>query len=293
MAKRGRRSESGDTLIEVLISVVVLGLASVAIMLAFATSISGSAEHRTLATFDTVLRTASEQAVSQLQQQTSSEFGTCPGTYSVNFSLGATGYTAAITQVQYWNGSSFGSTCVVNAPQLITITVTGPTGTQYSVSVVVDGPLARPVSCATTATQLVFLQIPNIGSEFAGSAFGNQPQVAIEGQNGQYVCNDLSYLTLTLNPVSAPNTNLSGCSGSELGGVVSFSGCSTIGAGTYTLTASDGSLTQTSSTFTIYAGLPTQFGLYSIDSGASYRGDRNSQRDRKGRGQLRQHRHHR
>jgi type II secretory pathway pseudopilin PulG len=258
VAKRGRRSESGDTLIEVLLAIIILGLASVAIMMAFATSISGSAEHRSLASFDTVLRSASEQAISQLEQQTTSEFGTCPGTYSVNFSLGAPGYSAVITQIQYWNGSSFGSTCIINAPQLITITVTGPTGATYSISVVVDGPLAQPISCATTATHLVFLQIPNIGPETAGSAFGNQPQVAIEGTGGEYVCNDLSYLTLTLNPVSAPNTNLSGCLGSELGGVVSFSGCSTIGAGTYTLTATDGSLTQTSGQFTISAGLATQ-----------------------------------
>ena len=262
-AKRGRRSESGDTLIEVLLAIVVLGLASVAIMLAFATSISGSAEHRSLTTFDTVLRSASEEAISQLQQQTASEFGTCPGTYNVTFSLPA-GYTAAITQVQYWNGSNFGSVaspnpCVINAPQLITITVTSSTGSVYSISVVVDGPLARPISCATTATQLVFLQIPTAGTSVVGSSFGNQPQVAIEGSGGQYVCNDLSYLTLTLNPISAPNgSNLSGCSGSELGGVVSFSGCSTIGAGTYTLTATDGALTQTSSQFTVLPGLPTQ-----------------------------------
>ena len=242
---------------------MVLGLASVAIMLAFATSISGSAEHRSLTTFDTVLRSASEEAISQLQQQTTSEFGTCPGTYNVTFSL-PSGYTAAITQVQYWNGSDFGSVaspnpCVINAPQLITITVTSSTGSVYSISVVVDGPLARPISCATTATQLVFLQIPTAGTSVVGSSFGNQPQVAIEGSGGQYVCNDLSYLTLTLNPISAPNgSNLSGCSGSELGGVVSFSGCSTIGAGTYTLTATDGALTQTSSQFTVLPGLPTQ-----------------------------------
>src|ERR1017187_4934660 len=43
--ERPRRSEAGDTLVEVLLAIVILGLASVAILLAFATSISGSAEH--------------------------------------------------------------------------------------------------------------------------------------------------------------------------------------------------------------------------------------------------------
>src|SRR5580704_5144831 len=74
---RSRRSESGDTLIEVLLAVVILGIASVAILLAFATSISGSAEHRNLTTMDTVLRTAAEEAISQIQQASSTQWGNC------------------------------------------------------------------------------------------------------------------------------------------------------------------------------------------------------------------------
>ena len=45
-ANKSRYSEAGDTLVEVLLAIVILGLASVAILLAFGTSISGSAEHR-------------------------------------------------------------------------------------------------------------------------------------------------------------------------------------------------------------------------------------------------------
>ena len=55
---RSRRSEAGDTLIEVLLAVLVLGIASTAILLAFSTSIFGSSEDKGLATTDTVLRTA-------------------------------------------------------------------------------------------------------------------------------------------------------------------------------------------------------------------------------------------
>ena len=77
--ERSPRSEDGDTLIEVLLAIVILGLASVALLMAFGTSISASAEHRSLTTFDTVLRTASEEAISQIQnQQPNSLFGTCP-----------------------------------------------------------------------------------------------------------------------------------------------------------------------------------------------------------------------
>ena len=63
------RSEAGDTLIEVLFAIVILGIASVALLIAFAASISASAVHRGLATFDTVIRSASQQAISQIQQQ--------------------------------------------------------------------------------------------------------------------------------------------------------------------------------------------------------------------------------
>jgi type II secretory pathway pseudopilin PulG len=270
---RPRRSEAGDTLIEVLLAVVILGITSVALLLCFATSISGSAEHRSQVTFDTVLRTASEEALSQFQQQTSSEFDTCTNpTYTVNFSL-PTGYSAVISNVQYWNGSSFDSTCATNVPQLITITVTSPTGVTYSISSVVDGPVSPAIPCATTsaacaATQLVFLVTPTAATSTAGQNFGNQPQVAIEDSKGEYVTNDLSYLSLTLNAVS-PTTGgtMSGCSGSELGGVVSFSGCSTTQSGTYTLTANDGSLTQTSSPFQVGASLPTQLGFNPVSPG--------------------------
>ncbi len=49
------RSEEGETLVEVLLSVIILGVASVALIAAFGTDISASAEHRSLANFDTAL----------------------------------------------------------------------------------------------------------------------------------------------------------------------------------------------------------------------------------------------
>ena len=74
---RAGRAEAGDTLIEVLFAVVILGIASVALMIAFAASISASAVHRSLATFDTVIRSASQQAISQIQQQPDPLYESC------------------------------------------------------------------------------------------------------------------------------------------------------------------------------------------------------------------------
>ena len=53
--KRDRRSDAGDTLIEVLLALLILALASVALLIAFSTTISASARHRQLTTSGIVL----------------------------------------------------------------------------------------------------------------------------------------------------------------------------------------------------------------------------------------------
>src|ERR1035437_4115244 len=64
-----RRSEAGDTLIEVLIALVVLSLASVALITGFSTTISSSAVHRQLTTSGVVLDALSQQAIAEIQSQ--------------------------------------------------------------------------------------------------------------------------------------------------------------------------------------------------------------------------------
>lgn len=81
----GHSRYAGDTLIELLLSSVVLSLCGLALITAFGTSISASADYRQLATVDTVLRTVEESAVSQIQQQASPLFIPCG------------------TDQQYWN----------------------------------------------------------------------------------------------------------------------------------------------------------------------------------------------
>jgi len=255
-----RRSEAGDTLVEVLLAIVVLGLTSVALLTAFGTIISSSAEYRRLATMDTVLRSASEQAISQVGQQSGALFASCEsagpsGPGQVNFSLPA-GYTAVVSSVQYWNasatppvfnppstwsGTSF-SPCIPSAPQLLTITVTAAaSGTSSSIRSVVDDQQSRSVTGAGAATQLVFLTEPGNGT--AGTNLGPQPAVAVEDANGNIVYSDLSDVQLKISGGTGGATLSDTCTGSEFYGVVTFSGCSVNTAGTgYSLTATDGAL---------------------------------------------------
>ena len=66
-ARHRRRDERGDTLIEVLFAVVIIALAAGPLIGALLESIAASAEHRGLATADTLLQTFAETAVSEIQ----------------------------------------------------------------------------------------------------------------------------------------------------------------------------------------------------------------------------------
>jgi len=103
--------DRGDTLLEVLLALLVIGIGAVAILLAFTTTIIGSSEYRTLATVDTVLRSAAESATSQIQQQPASAWANCSDTSptavvftaSTGYAL-PTGYTVQTPLVvKYWN----------------------------------------------------------------------------------------------------------------------------------------------------------------------------------------------
>ena len=107
-----RRSEAGDTLVEILIALTVIGVAGMAILLAFATAISGSGQHRNAVTMDTMLRTAAAEVTSAIQQQPSTVFANCSGAYVLNTTnaislpnpnnVQPNPYTATITGAQYW-----------------------------------------------------------------------------------------------------------------------------------------------------------------------------------------------
>jgi hypothetical protein len=287
-----RGSEAGDTLLEVLIAIVVLALASVALIVGFGTSISSSAEHRNLATFDTILAATSQEAISQIQQQ-QSLFQTCPSN-PVSFYQGennssqpavtslymavpspySSQYTVTYTGVSYWNVASgvYNTNCVVNGyqAQLITITVTkNSTGVSYTNTFVVDFPSAASgASQSGTAYQLFFEVQPGPTTTpytAAGIPLGFQPVIDVEDGSAIPVTTDLSPVTLTL-AGGTPGATLTGCSGNEVLGVITFTGCTVSVPDTpttpYTIIASDGSLpvgsqTATSNPFFVGASAPS------------------------------------
>ncbi len=183
-----RHSEAGDTLIEVLLALTILGIAGIALITGFATSITASAQHRNLATQNTSLRAATDEVTAFLQQY-SNEIFSCSDqvppwdpTSSLNQDwtnfVGANpGFTISDTpSVEYWNGSTFqnGTCSTTNAipqPQQWTVTITdGGVSTSASTVVYYNGPptsnpgdCGRPAGNIPAGCHLVFLQAPTSG----------------------------------------------------------------------------------------------------------------------------------
>jgi hypothetical protein len=282
---RDARAEAGDTLIEVLLALIVLSLASVALITAFETDISASAEHRNLANFDTALASSLALTSSVIQDGYTGVFSTCPSPSDslaaypsesvLTSALNISGFTAQITTsgnqpaVEFSSGGTYSATCTnptastsgnVGEPQLINVVVTDTaTGISQSDTVVVIDP--TPVqaggSDSNSASQLLFVTEPEGAT--VGAPFTTQPSIEVLDSTGHIVNSNFSSITISLDPaLGTPGAVLSPCQGQETSGIVLYSGCSIneVGAG-YELEAVEGSgtseLTAYSTPFSVYS----------------------------------------
>ena len=185
--------------------------------------------------------------ISQVQQSANNAFGpsnctnTPPGTsFTPTWSLSGK-FTVTSYTVLYWNGSTFvsaaslGASCTGYEPQQWTITI-GSGSYSTTVTTVIYDPQAPPVTGGSTPYQLVFLEPSTIGTGTVNAAVSPQPIVAVEDQAGDIVYGDASSVTLT---ATGGTGTLSNCTGHENEGIISFSGCSFSGTGTYAVTATD------------------------------------------------------
>ena len=145
------------------------------------------------------------------------------------------------------------------------ITGTAAAGT-YSLTAS-DGALTSATSSTFTivvgaASKVAFTTQP-VGGVAEGVNLSTQPVVSVQDAYGNVVTGDTSSVTLSV--ASGPAAGTIGCTANPLAAsssVATFAGCQITGtaaAGTYTLTASDGSLTSaTSASFTINVGAATK-----------------------------------
>lgn len=225
---KGEGHERGDTLVEVLLALVVLGLAGMALLLGFATSITSSAEHRHLATLDASVRAASDEVIAQVQDATDNAFGptACSSPYHPTWTLSGSVHVTSYS-VWYWNGSNFasGNACTNYGPQQWTMNLSDGSYTT-SVTTVIYDPQAPTVTGGTTPAKLVFVlpSTQNPGTGTINAPVSPPPLVAVEDAANNIVYGDVSAVSLSV--TSGPGTLSSNCVGLENTGLFSFSGCS-------------------------------------------------------------------
>jgi type II secretory pathway pseudopilin PulG len=107
---RRQRDDRGETLVELLISLTILGTTVVALVAGIGTSIVVSDTHRKEAVAGAVVRSYAEAIESSVNAGATS-YVACPtlATYGSGF-VAPTGYTPAVTAVTYWNGTGFDAT---------------------------------------------------------------------------------------------------------------------------------------------------------------------------------------
>lgn len=267
--QRRSQSNDGDTLIEVLLALVVLSLAALALILTFSTSVAASAEHRQLASANIVLDSTSQEAIGSIEANLNF-FNNCePLSYYQNTSnlpltVADPNFTnPQIVAVSYWNAGTaqFGTLCQTEAPQRITLSVTsGLSGKVYTNTFVVDYPLGNSSSATNVGSAVsLFFAVSTSPSATDGIPFPTQPVVQVLNTSGQPISTDLSPVNLSIASYTGSSEGiLTGCSGNEINGAVTFTGCTLSTNGTYTLEAIDGGLdsaTQsTPSFFTVVVG---------------------------------------
>ncbi len=118
------RSDRGETLIELVVAVAILGIAAVAILGGLMTSIRTSIMHRNDATGGTYVRSFAEAIQTDVDKN---GYKTCTnaasGYASVSVPNLPTGYTRSVTAVQSWNGSTWGA-CTPDGVQRLDLKVT-------------------------------------------------------------------------------------------------------------------------------------------------------------------------
>lgn len=135
--------ETGDTLVEVLIALLVISLCGVALLTAFSTSITASGTYQNLAGGDVILRSAGEAAYAAIQQSQTPLYSACTTSYpGVVFPTWSGGFSATVSSVVPWgNSGPITGTCSPSAVlfQVVTVSVSTPQHQTLSTTLTVDG----------------------------------------------------------------------------------------------------------------------------------------------------------
>jgi Tfp pilus assembly protein PilV len=135
-------NDRGETLLELLITVVIMAVAVVALVGGIATSIRMSDIHRKQAAAGAYVRAYAE-AIENAVARTPTAYVACagPSTYGSIYVTGNATYTAQPPVVTYWNGSSFSASCASDTGvQKVSLRVTAGNTVAETLDVVIRKP---------------------------------------------------------------------------------------------------------------------------------------------------------
>jgi type II secretory pathway pseudopilin PulG len=149
------RGDRGETLVEVLVTVMIMGVAAVVLLGGLGTSVRMSGLRREQATGQAYVR-AFAQALDSSVAASPSGYVACAtaASYAGAYTTGDTHFTAQVLSVTYWNGTAFGASCTTDTGlQQVVLGVQGP-DEQETLAVIlrkpcrstVDFPLDPPCS---------------------------------------------------------------------------------------------------------------------------------------------------
>jgi type II secretory pathway pseudopilin PulG len=119
--------DRGETLLELLIAVVIMGVAVVAVIGTLVTSVQLSDVHRKQATASAAVRDYGEAITNAVD---SGGYVACAGvgSYATGYAVPA-GYAKSVVSVRYWNGGGWQSSCSADTGlQQLTIQVASADG---------------------------------------------------------------------------------------------------------------------------------------------------------------------
>ena len=117
MSHRPLQGDDGVTLVELLVAIVILGIAFTALLGGMATGVIGSRHHRSQSSANTILVSAAEKvkAAAYVACAVHTDYDPAAALAEVTGDFGP----ADVTAVQYWDGAAdaFGATCPAGGDQ--------------------------------------------------------------------------------------------------------------------------------------------------------------------------------
>jgi hypothetical protein len=145
-----RHRDRGESLVEILVSISILGVAGSAILGAVGMASSSSTLHRNLATSQNLVRNWAE-AVTAADYVKCAGPGAFDGTKPNLTADQYKGYSATVSAVRYWDGTTFGTACSAATDtglQRVSLVISAPASMGPSFDQTLDVVVRRPCTSA-------------------------------------------------------------------------------------------------------------------------------------------------